>query len=91
MDATKPYKFTWFGDIHGPKPYKFIGFRGAFADGLLTQFVAVDGPDLCADGGRPVDCDIVGGYDLANDFTIIDRDGNGLLNVEEVMPFLCGS
>jgi hypothetical protein len=19
-------KFVWFGDIHGPKPYKFIGF-----------------------------------------------------------------
>jgi hypothetical protein len=25
-DATKPYKFIWFGDIHGLKPYKFIGF-----------------------------------------------------------------
>ena len=57
------------------------------ADGMLMQFVAADGPDLCADGGRPVDCDVVGGYDLANDFTIIDRDGNGLLNVEEVMLF----
>ncbi len=22
MDATKPYEFVWFGDIHGPKPYK---------------------------------------------------------------------
>ncbi len=21
MDVTKPYEFTWFGDIHGPKPY----------------------------------------------------------------------
>ncbi len=29
MDVTKPYKFIWFGDIHGPKPYKFIGFRWA--------------------------------------------------------------
>ncbi len=27
MDVTKPYKFVWFGDIHGPKPYKFIGIR----------------------------------------------------------------
>jgi hypothetical protein len=26
MDVTKPYKFIWFGDIHGPKPYKLIGF-----------------------------------------------------------------
>ena len=30
MDLTKPYKSIWFGDIHGPKPYKFIGFRWAF-------------------------------------------------------------
>ena len=30
MDVTKPYEFIWFGDIHGPKPYKFIGFRWAF-------------------------------------------------------------
>ncbi len=25
--VTKPYKFMWFGGIHGPKPYKFIGLR----------------------------------------------------------------
>jgi hypothetical protein len=30
MDVTKPYKFIWFGDVHGPNPYKFIGFRWAF-------------------------------------------------------------
>ncbi len=30
MDVTNQYNFTWFGDIHGPKPYKFIGFRWAF-------------------------------------------------------------
>ncbi len=30
MDASKPYKIIWFGDIHGPKTYKFIGFRCAF-------------------------------------------------------------
>jgi hypothetical protein len=30
MDVAKPYKFTWFGDIHGPKRYEFIGFRWAF-------------------------------------------------------------
>ena len=29
MDVTKPYKLIWFGDIHGPMPYKFIGFRWA--------------------------------------------------------------
>jgi hypothetical protein len=30
MDVTKTYEFIWFGDIHGPKPYKFIGLRWAF-------------------------------------------------------------
>ena len=30
MDVTKPYKFIGFGDIHGPKPYEFIGLRWAF-------------------------------------------------------------
>ncbi len=29
----KPCKFIWFGDIHGPTPYKFIGFRWAFISG----------------------------------------------------------
>ena len=26
IEGPKPYKFIGFGDIHGPKPYKFIGF-----------------------------------------------------------------
>jgi hypothetical protein len=26
QNATKPYEFTRFGDIHGPKPYELIGF-----------------------------------------------------------------
>ncbi len=31
MDVTKPYSlYIWFGDIHGPKPCEFIGFRWAF-------------------------------------------------------------
>jgi hypothetical protein len=30
MDVTKPYKCVWFGDIHGPEPYGFIGLRWAF-------------------------------------------------------------
>ncbi len=33
MDVTKLYEFTWSGDIHGPKPYKFIGFGWA----LMSQ------------------------------------------------------
>ncbi len=30
VDFTKPYEFIWPGDIHGPKPCKFRGFRWAF-------------------------------------------------------------
>jgi hypothetical protein len=30
MYATKAYKFIWFGDIHGPKPYQSIGCQWAF-------------------------------------------------------------
>ena len=29
MDVTKPYKFIWVGDIHGPKPYESSGRRWA--------------------------------------------------------------
>ncbi len=25
MDVTRPYKFMWCADLHGTKPYKFIG------------------------------------------------------------------
>ncbi len=28
MDVTKPYEVIWFGDVDGPKPYKFIGSGG---------------------------------------------------------------
>ncbi len=27
MDVATPYKSIWFGDIHGPRPYEFIGSR----------------------------------------------------------------
>ncbi len=27
MDVTKSYKLMKFGDIHGPKPYDFVGSR----------------------------------------------------------------
>ncbi len=30
MDVTRPCKIRGFGDIHGPKPYKFIWFEFAF-------------------------------------------------------------
>ncbi len=30
MAATKAYRFLGLGAIHGPTPYEFIGFRGAF-------------------------------------------------------------
>jgi len=37
MDVTKPYKFIWFGDIHGPNPHKFtyiymVSMGVSFAD-----------------------------------------------------------
>ncbi len=25
MDVTKPNEYLWFGDIHGLKPYEFMG------------------------------------------------------------------
>ncbi len=40
MDVTKPYKFIWFGDIHGPNPYESIGLRWA----LISQTPLV--PDI---------------------------------------------
>ncbi len=27
MADTNPYKFIWFGDIHGPKPYESLQSR----------------------------------------------------------------
>ncbi len=30
MHVTKPSELLWLGDLNGPKPYKFIGFRWAF-------------------------------------------------------------
>ncbi len=30
--APKPYKFTRFDNIHGPKPFKFMGFPTTFKD-----------------------------------------------------------
>ncbi len=33
IHGPKPYKFIGFGDIHGPSPYKFIGFGWA----LISQ------------------------------------------------------
>ncbi len=29
VDVTKPGRFIWSGDFHGPKPYKFMGFGAA--------------------------------------------------------------
>jgi hypothetical protein len=33
MGVNKPYKFDWFSNIHGPKPYKFLGLRWAVGPG----------------------------------------------------------
>ncbi len=37
MGVTKPYKFVWLGDLHGPKPNEFIGFRWAFISQTLVR------------------------------------------------------
>ncbi len=40
MDVTKPYEFIRFGDIHGPKPYKFAvlpGRKSAFRVGFCPD------------------------------------------------------
>ncbi len=50
MDATKPYEFIWFGGIHGPKPYKFIGFRWAQPCPSVSGLAWVAG---CRSSGRP--------------------------------------
>ncbi len=47
MDVTKPYKFIWLGDIHGPKTYQFIGFRWAF----ISQTPVVRAGEIYTDTG----------------------------------------
>ncbi len=51
MDITKPYKFTGFGDIHGPKPSNSIGSRWAFTGGSRPQGHL---PRLISDGLGPL-------------------------------------
>jgi hypothetical protein len=59
MDVTKPYKNIWFGDIHGPKPYKFIGLRWAFISQRPVWYFNQASGDL-QPGSRPepeiIDC-----------------------------------
>jgi hypothetical protein len=49
MDVTKPSKFTWFGDLHGLKAYKFIGLRWAFIS-QTPVVLPVPGPDIGVPG-----------------------------------------
>ncbi len=44
MGVTKPFKFIRFGDIHGPKRSKFIGYRWAF----ISQTPLVPGSFWCS-------------------------------------------
>ncbi len=37
MDDTKKYEFISFGDIHGPKPYEFIGSRATMISHTLVK------------------------------------------------------
>ncbi len=46
-DVTKPLHLIWFGDIRGPKPYKFIGLRWV----CISQTPVVRARSVC---DRPV-------------------------------------
>jgi hypothetical protein len=37
IHGPNPYEFMGFGDIHGPKPYEFIGFGDIHFEGDLAQ------------------------------------------------------
>jgi hypothetical protein len=37
MAATEAYELIGFGDMYGPKRYKFIGFRWAFISLMLRN------------------------------------------------------
>jgi hypothetical protein len=43
MDVTRSYEFIWFGDMHGPKTYKFIGFRRASISQTPVFFIVPRG------------------------------------------------
>jgi hypothetical protein len=58
MDVTKPGEFLWFGDMHGPKPYKFIGFSMGddyFADAGSSAEVWRSPGDRSLSAGGPID------------------------------------
>ncbi len=46
-EIYKPYKFIGFGDIYGPKPYKFIGSDGTAE---APDTLPVTGSDGTAEG-----------------------------------------
>ncbi len=52
IHGPKPYKFIGFGDIHGPKPYEFMGF-GDIHGPKPYKFIGFDaqGPGDTAPGG----------------------------------------
>ncbi len=48
IHGPKPYKFIGFGDIHGPKPYKFIGFGDIHGPKPWTDLLTwIQGQILC--------------------------------------------
>jgi hypothetical protein len=56
MDVTKLYEFIWFGDIHGPKPNEFIGFRCAFMSQTPVVYPAVSRVPGLAFGNIVIGC-----------------------------------
>ncbi len=40
MDVTRPYKFTWYEDIRGPKPFEFRGLRAT----MISPTPVLSGP-----------------------------------------------
>ncbi len=45
-DVTKPYEYIGFGDIYGPKPYKFKGFSSFGCWSVHASVTAKLGPKL---------------------------------------------
>ncbi len=43
MDVTKPYKIAGLGDVHGPNPYEFRGFRWVFISQTQVLVEKMDG------------------------------------------------
>ncbi len=49
IHGPKPYEFIGFGDLHGPKPCELIGFGDLHGcSGKMSQSIALDAPGRLA-------------------------------------------